>query len=121
MTVSTLNQISAYPIQIQTRLIPQTSEAQVSQDRISTLNRELYSAVSEAEFNRTQNTSSINPVSLSDEARHVITAVAGHNSRQQQIEIYMNVMHGSDSYQANTYDLSNLLEENRATPISLYA
>lgn len=121
MTVSTLNQISAYATAAQSTLIPQTSSAQTAQDRSPTLNRELLSAVGEAELNRTQNSTSINPVSLSDEARQVITAVAGHNSQQQQIEIYMNVMHGSDSYEANTYDLSNLLEREQNTPIPLYA
>jgi len=121
MTVSTLDQISAYTMQTQERLIPQTSPTQTSQDRSQVLNRELLSAVGEAELNRTQNTNSINPSHLSDESRQVITAVAGHNSTQQQIEIYMSVMHGSDSYEANTIDLTNLLEENRVTPSPIYA
>ena len=121
MTVSTLNQISAYSTVAQNTLIPQTSSAQITQDRSPALNRELLSAVGEAELNRTQNTTSINPANLSDEARQVITAVAGHNSRQQQIEIYMNVMYGSGSYEANTYDVSNLLEREQNTPMPLYA
>jgi len=122
MTVSTQNQISAYPTQTQNRLIPQTSEAQVSQDRSSALNRELLSAVGEAELNRTQNTSSINPVSLTDESRQIVVAIAGYNSHQQQIEIYVNGMTGTDTYKANTINAADFLEyDTIVKPMPLYA
>jgi hypothetical protein len=122
MTVSTLNQVSTYPTQTQSTLIPQTSKAQVSQDRSSALNRELLSAVGKAELNRTQNTSSINPVSLSDESRQIVVAIAGYNSHQQQIEIYVNGMTGTDTYEANTINAADFLEyDTIVRPMPLYA
>ena len=122
MTVSTQNQISAYATQTPNNLIPQTSTAQTSQDRSHALNRELLSAVGEAELTRVQNTDTINPVSLSDEARQLVVAVAGHNSRQQQIEIYVNGMTGTDTYKANTINAADFLEyDTIVKPMPLYA
>jgi len=122
MTVSTQNQISAYVTQTQNNLIPKTDTAQTSQDRGETLNRELLSAVGEAELNRVNITDTINPVNLSDEARQLVVAVAGYNSRQQQIEIYVNGMTGTDTYKANTINAADFLEyDTIVKPMPLYA
>ena len=121
MTVSTLDQISAYTSQTQSALIPQTSTTQDIQERSDTLNTQLLNAIGQAEIERTQRPS-INPISMSDEARQLVTAVAGHNSRQQQLEIYINGMTGTDTYSANTIDASNLLQYDRPpVPTPLYA
>ena len=122
MTISTLDQISAYSSTRQENLIPQTSTTQNIQDRDSNLNRELLNAIGQAELERTQN-STINTVSLSDETRQLVVAAAGHNSTQRQIEIYVNAQNSNNSYQANTINISNLLDyqQNPSILPELYA
>ena len=120
MTISTLDQISAYQPQVQERLIPEQSEVQAPQDRTSDLNRELLSAIGREELNRAQNTNYVAPSEMSDETRQLVAGVAGYNSRQAQLEIYINGMYGDSVYEANTINLENYANPNRISTY-LYA
>jgi len=128
MTVSTLDQISAYPAQFTSssvnRLIPENETPKPTQERSDNLNKELLNAIAKAETERSQ--PSINPTTLDDATRQLVVGITAYNSKIQQLEIYINGMNEDNNYEGNQIDTLEVLkrrEENTAQQYthSLYA